>query len=400
MIFGRPEHAYNVADLRELARRRLPKGVFEYLDRGAEDEVALALNRAALERIKLKPRAFMETPTHAQDIELFGQKYRMPIVIAPTGVAGIVWYEGELALARAAAKAGIAYTLAMGSTTALETIAQRSGNHQLWFQLYMSFADRARSLEVVERARIAGYRVLVVTVDRAGLANREYNLRNAYPMPEKPFRLTVGNTIDVLTHPRWFLGVLARYVLTSGLPRHLNMPRGAQATIMGLGLGGPARKKGSPVSLDDLRALRAAWPHALVVKGVMTPEDAVLAVECGADGVVVSNHGGRSLDCFQAPIDVLPQVVGAVGSRVPVLVDSGFRRGSDVVKALALGARAVLIGRATLYGVAAAGEAGADRALQLLRDEIDRTLGLIGCPDVGRLGPQQLHRGSASGAAS
>ena len=376
--------AYNIFDLRELALKRVPKGLFEFVDRGSEDEVALRNNRSAFERIKLRPRTLVDVSGRRQAITLFGKEQKMPIAIAPTGTAGLLWHEGEIALARAAKEAGIPFTLATGSMTAMERVAAEAGG-RLWFQLYM-WPDRSLSHKLVERAKAAGYEALVVTVDGPVAGNREYNLRNGFTVP---FTFTRGNVTDVLMHPRWFVGVLARYVLTTGMPRYENYPSELKQRITAAPMGRSMLKTDS-LNWDDLRALRKMWPGPLMVKGVLHPQDAALVADCGADGVIVSNHGGRNLDSSMAPINVLPEIVDAVGGRITVIVDSGFRRGSDVVKALALGARAVLIGRATLYGIAAGGHAGAARAIAIFREEIDRVLALIGCRSVAELGPQYL----------
>jgi len=376
--------AYEIADLRELARRRLPKGVFEFMDRGNGDEVALVNNREAFERIKLAPHALVDTSHRSQETTLFGNRHKMPIAIAPTGSAGLNWFEGEIALARAAATAGIPFTLATGSMTAMEKVAEQAGG-TLWFQIYMS-PDRSLSHGLVERANTAGYQALVVTVDTPVPPGREYNLRNGMTVP---FRFTHRNVTDVLIHPRWLATVLARYLVTSGMPRYENYPTAMKARITAAPMGRSMMVTDS-LTWDDLKDLRRIWPHRLIVKGILRAQDAVLAADCGADGVIVSNHGGRAVDSTMAPIEMLPSVVEAAGKRLTVMVDSGFRRGSDVVKALALGAAAVLIGRATLYGVAVAGEAGAARAIEIYRDEIDRVLGLIGCPGVSALSRDYL----------
>ena len=376
--------AYDIADLRAIARRRLPKGVFEFIDRGNGDEVALANNHAAFDRIKLAPHQLVDTSQRTQEITLFGKRHCMPMAIAPTGSAGLTWFEGEIALARAAKAAGIPFTLATGSMTALERVAQEAGG-TLWFQVYM-WPDRALSHGLIERAKKAGYEALMVTVDTPVPPGREYNLRNGMTIP---FRFTRKNVTDVLMHPRWLATVLARYLVTSGMPRYENYPTEMKARITALPMGRSMMVTDS-LTWDDLRDIRKRWPHALIVKGLMRAEDAQLAADCGVDGVLVSNHGGRAVDSTRAPIEVLPQVVEAVGDRVTVLVDSGFRRGADVVKALALGANAVLIGRPTLYGTAIAGEAGAARALDIYCDEIDKLLALIGCRSVAELGREFL----------
>jgi L-lactate dehydrogenase (cytochrome)/(S)-mandelate dehydrogenase len=371
--------AYNISDLREIAKRRLPKGVFEFVDRGTEDEVSLRHNLAFLKEIKLRPRTLVDVSGRRQDITLFGKRHEMPIAIAPTGSAGLTWYEGEIALARAAAAAGIPFTLATGSMTAMEKVAAVAGG-TLWFQLYM-WPDRSLSHKLVARANAAGFEGLVVTVDSPVPPSREYNLHNGFTLP---FSLTRRNAVDILSHPRWLLTVLSRYLLTTGMPRYQNYPTEMKQKITALPMGRSMQLNDS-LTWDDLRELRRRWPHRLMAKGVLTAQDAKLAADCGADAVIVSNHGGRVVDGTRAPIEVLPEVVEAVGKRVEVIVDSGFRRGSDIIKALALGARTVLIGRATLYGIAAGGEAGAARAIGLLREEIDRTLALLGCPSIDRL---------------
>jgi isopentenyl diphosphate isomerase/L-lactate dehydrogenase-like FMN-dependent dehydrogenase len=371
--------AYNIADLREIARSRLPRGVFEFVDRGTEDEVSLRHNFEALRKIRFRPRTLVDVSGRSQAIELFGKRHEMPIAIAPTGSAGLTWYEGEIALARAAAAAGIPFTLATGSMTAMEKVAAEAGG-TLWFQLYM-WPDRSLSHKLVERARAAGFEGLVVTVDSPVPPSREYNLHNAFTLP---FSITRRNAADMLSHPRWLLTVLSRYLVTTGMPRYQNYPTEMKQKITALPMGRSMALNDS-LTWDDLHELRRLWPHRLMAKGVLTAEDAKRAADCGADAVIVSNHGGRVVDGTRAPIEVLPEVVDAVGRRVDVIVDSGFRRGSDIVKALALGARAVFIGRATLYGTAAGGESGAARAIALLREEIDRTLALLGCTDVSTI---------------
>ena len=377
--------AYNIADLRRMALKRVPKGLFEFVDRGTEDEVALRNNRAVFERIRLKPRNLVDVSKRSQEVTLFGKKHKMPLVIAPTGTAGLMWYEGEIALARAAADAGIPFTLATGSMTAMERVAEEAGG-TLWFQLYM-WPDRSLSHKLVDRARAAGYEALVVTVDGVVPGNREYNLRNGFTIP---FTFTRGNIMDVLMHPRWFSGVLIRYLLTTGMPRYQNYPTDIKYRITAGPMGRSSMRNDS-LNWDDLRALRKLWPHRLLVKGLLHPQDAVTAADCGADGVIVSNHGGRNLDTVISPIEALPEVVDAVGKRVTVLVDSGFRRGTDIAKALAMGAQAVMIGRSTLYGVAAGGEEGARRAISLFRGEIDRVIALLGCNSVADLSTEHLH---------
>lgn len=377
--------AYNIFDLREIAKRRLPKGLFEFVDRGTEDEVSLKNNRAVFERIRLKTHTLVDVSARNQGVTLFGRQHKMPILIAPTGIAGLLWHEGEIALARAAKEAGIPFTLATGSMTAMEKVAEQAGG-TLWFQLYM-WPDRSMSHKLVARARAAGFEALVVTVDGVASGNREYNLRNGFTIP---FSFTRKNVTDVLMHPGWLVNVLAKYVFTTGMPRYENYPSEIKYKVTAKPMG-RSQMRNDSLNWDDLRDLRKMWPGRLIVKGILHPQDAVMAADCGADGVVVSNHGGRNLDTAISPIEVLPEVVDAVGKRLTVLVDSGFRRGTDVVKALALGAHAVQIGRSTLYGIAASGLPGAQRALGIFREEIDRVMALIGCRSVAELSPELLH---------
>ena len=377
--------AYNIFDLRDQALKRVPKGLFEFVDRGTEDEISLRNNRAVFDRIKFKPRTLIDVSKRNQEITLFGHKQKMPICIAPTGTAGLMWHEGEIALARAAKEAGVPFTLATGSMTSMERVAAEAGG-RLWFQLYM-WPDKTMSHKLVERARAAGYEALVVTVDGAVSPNREYNLRNGFTIP---FTFTRKNITDVLMHPRWLLGVLAKYMMTTGMPRYENYPSEIKYKVTAAPMG-RSQMKNDSLNWEDLKVLRKMWPGTLILKGIAHPHDAVKAADCGCDAVVVSNHGGRNLDGSMAPLEALPDVVDAVGKRLPVIVDSGFRRGSDVVKALALGASAVLIGRATLYGVAAGGYDGATRAIDLFREEISRVMALLGVNSVEELGPELLH---------
>jgi isopentenyl diphosphate isomerase/L-lactate dehydrogenase-like FMN-dependent dehydrogenase len=377
-------NAYNIHDLRDIALKRVPKGLFEFMDRGTEDEVSLRNNREVFDRIRFRTRTFRDVSKRTQEATLFGVKHKMPMVIAPTGTAGLMWYEGELALARAARAAGIPFTLATGSITAMERVADEAGG-ELWFQLYL-WPDRSLSHELVNRAKAAGYKALIVTVDGVSAGNREYNIRNGFTIP---FSYSTRNLLDMLGHPRWLFGTMMRYLVTTGMPMYANYPAAAKAK-MTKGPMGRSSLRTDSIKWEDFDALRKIWPHKLIVKGMLDPEDASTAVDHGADGIVVSNHGGRNLDGIASPIEVLPEIADAVGSRATVFMDSGIRRGTDVVKALALGADAVLVGRSTLYGVAAGGEMGAARALEIYRDEIHRVLALLGVNSLAELGPEFL----------
>lgn len=386
---GNPSaRAYNIHDLRELARRRLPRALYEFVERGTEDDVAIRNNREAFERIKLRPRVLRDVSGRTLEVDLFGRKQKMPLGIAPTGMAGLLWHEGEIALARAAAEAGIPFSLSTGSITGLERVAAEAGG-RLWFQLYL-WKDRKLSYQLVERAAAAGYEALLVTLDTVVMPNREYNLHNGLT---QPYSITLKNALDNLTHPGWLAAVMLRYVLKGGIPRFENYPAELKRSITAQPLmtsSLAASLKPDSLTWDDLRTLRKLWRGPLIAKGILHPQDAVLAADCGADGVLVSNHGGRNLDSAIATIDALPEIVDAVGHRLTVLADSGFRRGSDIVKALALGAKAVLVGRGTLWGIAADGERGAARALQLYREETLRVMAFLGCSAVSELGPHYL----------
>jgi isopentenyl diphosphate isomerase/L-lactate dehydrogenase-like FMN-dependent dehydrogenase len=392
---GQLDRCYNIADLRELARKRLPKGVFEYVDRGAEDEIAVAENRRAFERIKLRTRFLVDLSKRDMGVTLFGKRAELPLAISPTGITGVCWYQGEIALAKATAAAGVPFTLATNSITAIETVAKEVQDARLWFQLYM-WKEEKYSYELVRRARDAGFEALVVTIDFALGNNREYNKRNGFSVP---FRLSPRAVSDMVLHPRWLGGVIFRYLATTGMPRHENYPEQYRHRIT------TGHKGGSPMrhlsmTWDDIARLRDAWPGVLIVKGILRAEDAVLAVEHGADGIIVSNHGGRALDSAAPTIDILPEIVAAVGDRTTIILDSGIRRGGDMVKALALGAKAVMSGRATLYGASAGGQEGAEKALSILGKEFEKVMAYVGCRTVAEVGPDILAKTPASGESA
>jgi isopentenyl diphosphate isomerase/L-lactate dehydrogenase-like FMN-dependent dehydrogenase len=376
--------AYNIDDLRRMAQCRLPRVAWDYLERGAEDDLTMTANRKALERIAFRPRTLVDVSNRSLQHSLFGNTYTAPFGIAPTGAAGLYCHDADVALARAAAAAGVPFVLSTASFVAMERVAREAAGHK-WFQLYMS-KDRAAAERLVKRALAAGFEALVVTTDVPVGANREYNLRNGFAIP---FRINARNVVDGVMHPRWLTGVFLKTLLSDGIPRFRNVDSEEGGRIVAKDLSA-FRARRDALDWSDIAWLRTIWPHKLLVKGILVAEDARLALTNGADGVVVSNHGGRQLVGARAAIDALPEIVEAVGGKMAVLFDSGVRRGADIVKALALGADFVFFGRATLYGASVDGERGVARALEIMRSETDRVMALIGCGRVDDLGRDYL----------
>ena len=364
--------AHSVTAMRELARRRLPRLVFDFVDGGADDERALRRNEAALGEARLLPRPLTGTNARDQSIELFGQRLSMPVLIGPTGLAGMVWPRGEADSARAAAAADTVYVMSHASTVSIEDLAREVGGH-LWMQVFV-YRDRGLTRTFVERAHAAGYKALVVTVDNQVPGWRERDLRNGFTVP---LQLGGRNLLDIALHPGWLWRMsqtprftFANYTELEGKHDVMSM-----AARMGQLLD-------PGVSWPDIEWLRGLWDRPLLIKGILHPEEARRAIALGVDGLIVSNHGGRQLDSAPASFEALPGVLDAAAGRVPVLMDGGVRRGSDVIKTLALGARACLIGRPQLWGLAAAGEEGVSWVLACLRAEIDRAMALCGCERV------------------
>jgi isopentenyl diphosphate isomerase/L-lactate dehydrogenase-like FMN-dependent dehydrogenase len=367
----------NIEDLRTRARYRLPKVVFDYIDGGAEAEITLRGNLRAFDEITFRPRHAVAVPKCDLRTTVLGFDLSMPVLLAPVGYCRVMHPAGEVAAARAAGDAGTAYILSTVSGHRLEDVKAASAG-PVWYQLYLT-GGREAAEDALHRALAVGYSVLVITVDTTVIGMREREVRGGM---EELLRGTVWSKIPFLlqfmARPRW----LSRFLLDGGLPV---MPNIVTAE-------GPLRVSHAHTALrsgafgwEDLEWIREIWHGPIVVKGVLTAEDARRSVDQGAGAVVVSNHGGRQLDGAPASLQVLPEIVAAVGHKVEVLMDSGIRRGSDIVKALCLGARAVLCGRAYAYGLGAAGEAGVTRALEILRDDLERTLRLLGCSSVREL---------------
>jgi (S)-mandelate dehydrogenase len=381
------DQCYNIFDLREVAQRRLPKGIFEYVDKGTEDGISLAENREAFHRLKLHTHFLNDWSKRDLGTEIFGKRINLPFGIAPTGSAGLMWYQGEVELAKAAAAAGIPFTLAMGALTSLEEVTRAVPDARKWFQLY-PWEDEAGNYEMVTRARDLGWEALVVTIDHAPGRGREHNERNGFSFPFKP---NVTAAVDMMKHPGWLWRVMRKYVMNEGLPTNANYPDRYRFTVID-GKSRVSPKRFQAMTWDHIKKFREFWPRKLIVKSILSAEQARAAVDAGADAIVVSNHGGRAFDSAIATIDVLPEVVAAVGDRCTVILDSGIRRGSDIVKALALGAKMVLVGRATLYGTACGGQEGAARAIKILSDEMERSFGYVGARSVSEIGPHIFAR--------
>ena len=378
-VARRSARAANVGDLRRIAKRRLPSGVFDYIDGAAEDELTSRRNRAAYQRVEFRPRVLRDVTTVDPRISLLGREMRFPLVLAPTGFTRIADPQGELAVARAAARAGIPYTLSTLATRSIEEVAAVSDG-SLWFQVYV-WKDRGLVKELIGRARAAGYETLVLTVDTAVFGKRERDLRRGFSLPPS---IGLDTIVDGIVHPAWTW-------------RFLRSEPIRFANVVGRGVGDGSDPvmlaEFIPTQFDpalswaDIEWMRSIWDGPIVIKGIQGIEDALLAVDAGAEAIALSNHGGRQLDGAPPPFEILPSVVEAVGGRVEIICDGGVRRGSDIVKAVALGATCCMAGRAYLYGLGAAGEAGVDQVLAMLEADVRRTMALCGVTSVADLTP-------------
>jgi L-lactate dehydrogenase (cytochrome) len=372
-----------IEDLRRIARRRLPRAIFEFIDGGAQDEVTLRRNCEDFQRILLVPRVLTDVSQRDQSVTLLGQTYRSPLILAPTGTPGVVWPNGAIAAALAADAAGVGFCLSTMSTSSIEEIA-RASKRPFWFQLYV-MRDRELGKSMMQRAKAAGCSALVITVDLQTQGQRDRDVRNGLTIPPQ---WRFASAVDFALHPGWVW-------------RLLTGPRITLANFAGSGKGGDlftiaefVNAQFDPsVTWKDIDWVRSVWDGPLALKGILDAEDARLAVEHGVQAVIVSNHGGRQLDGVPSAIAALPAVVDAVDGRAEVILDGGVRRGNDVLKALAIGAKACMIGRPFLYGLAANGGDGVRKALELLRAEIDVNLALL-----GRAGVKDLDRSAVSWA--
>lgn len=370
----------SIEDLRQLAMRRVPRSIFQYVDHGSFDEITLRRNRSDLEALCLRQRVLIDVQRQSMATRILGAPAAMPLVIAPTGMAGLVHGDGEILAARAAAAHGIPFCLSTVSICSIEQVRAATGT-PFWFQLYV-MKDRGFTAELMDRAEAAGCPVLMMTVDIPVSGLRRRDAKNGLAVPP---RLTLANALDMAGKPRWVLGVLRAGKFGFG-----NLT-GIVERSKGLGFAQwMATQFDASVTWKDIELIRRRWKGKLIIKGIMEPEDARQALALGADALVVSNHGGRQLDGAASTISALPRVVDAVGSGCEVLFDSGVRSGQDILKGLALGARAALTGRAFLYGLGALGEAGVKRALAIMGTELQVTQALTGCNDIRDAGPHLL----------
>lgn len=374
-MFERPlARQGNIYEIREAARRRLPSPLFDFVDGGAEDEWTLRRNTAAFDRWALTPRTLVDVGTIDLRTEILGHRIDWPVMLGPTGMSRLFHPEGERAITRAAAKAGTIYTLSTMSSFSIEEVARLTPAAK-WFQVYC-FRDRELTREFIVRAAEAGYTGLVITVDVPVPANRERDRRSGMTIPPK---FTLGSLSRFALHPGWVLEYLRNPPPVLANVAHKIADGSASATSL---MGYINRQFDPSVTWSDVEWMVDQWKGPVIIKGLLHPEDARQAAAIGARGIVVSNHGGRQLDGATSSLDALPRILDAAGDRLEVIFDSGIRRGTHVVKALALGAKAVMVGRAYLYGLCAGGEAGVDRALNLLKAEIARDMALIGAQTI------------------
>jgi L-lactate dehydrogenase (cytochrome) len=370
-------------DLRQLARRRVPRAIFDYVDRGSYDELTLNDNRRDLMALRLRQRVMVDVSRRSLECTLLGEKAAMPVALAPTGLTGLMHARGEILAAQAAEAAGIPFTLSTMSICSIEDVAAHC-RKPFWFQLYV-MRDRDFVSSLIRRARLAGCSALVLTADLQIQGQRHQDLKNGLSVPP---RLTAANLLDLACKPAWSIRqLLGRRTSFGNLAGFL--PKQEKQTSMGQWI---MSQFEPAMSWDDVAWIKAQWPGKLIIKGLLDPEDARLAVDAGADAIVVSNHGGRQLDGAISSIAALPAIVEALDGRTEILFDGGVRTGQDVLKALALGAQGVMIGKAFLYGLGAMGKEGVALALALIRKELDISMALTGSCDVTKVGPELLYR--------
>ena len=372
------QDAINIEDLRQIAQKRLPRFVFSYVDGGSGDERTLARNLDALSQWRFRPRTLIDVSSRDTSGSVLGGPAKMPVIVGPTGLNGLSWRNGDLEMAQASAITGVPFAASTVCMSLLEDVREQAGG-RLMFQAYV-FKERQITDALIERAREAGFETLIITSDFPVAGKRERDYRSGM-LPKQQFPLSTK--LNILMHPRWVASV------ATNRPRFVNVERelgpGKDVNnFVGHGMFDPS------LNWDDLKRFRDRWPGKMLLKGVLRAEDALRAVGMGLDGVVLSNHGGRQLDSAISGLDALPDVAAAIGGKASIIVDGGIRRGSDIAKAIALGAEAVILGRAPVYGLAAGGREGAIKALEILQEELDTTLALTGCRSIKDLSPDLL----------
>ena len=373
---------YNIDDLRELAKRRIPAALFDYIEGYAEDGVTCKNNRKAFDSYKLIPRILVDVNKVSLKTKLFNNEIASPLVLAPTALSRLFHYKGEHAVANAAAKAGLIYTLSTLSSVSIEEIAQANGPR--WFQIYC-YKDREITRNMIRRAKAAGYSAVCLTVDANIGGNREQDLRNGLTIPPK---LNLTTILNSLKHPTWLWQIATSAPITAA-----NVHKEGSGIKQAISLLQYASEQLDPsLTWKDIAWIRDEWDGTLIIKGILSIDDARQAVDFGADGIVLSNHGGRQLDHTPATIDILPEFVTVVGDKCDIIIDGGIRRGTDIIKAIALGAKACMIGRPYLYGLAADGQSGAGKAIDLLQSEIYKSMQLLGCQSIQDLDASYVQR--------
>jgi L-lactate dehydrogenase (cytochrome) len=373
----------DIEDLRRLSKKRIAKAIFDYVDRGSYSEATLRANRADLESLTLRQRVAIDVDRRSTRTTMIGQEVAMPVALAPTGLTGLNWADGEMLAARAAERFGVPFCLSTMSICSIEDVAS-AVTRPFWFQLYV-MRDRGFAASLIERAKAAGCSALVLTLDLQVQGQRHQDIKNGLAVPP---RLTVGSFFDILLKPSWMLNVLMGRRKSFGNLEG-RIPNAGSLSTLSQWIAG---QFDPTLSWKDVEWVRGLWGGKIILKGILDPEDAKIAASTGADAIVVSNHGGRQLDGASSSIRALPEVVDAVGGSVEVLFDGGIRSGQDVLKALALGAKGTMIARAFLYGLGAMGEKGVTRSLEIIRDELDVTMALCGLRDVKDASPAILKK--------
>lgn len=373
---GKPVSEGKFLDFNEMRResqRRLPRAIFDYIDRGTEAETALSALRHGFDRRRIVQRALIDVTNPDISVEILGKRYPRPLIIAPTALAGLVRYNGELEISQGAGDAGLPYCAATQASTRIEDIARIALDTDLWFQLY-PWRDRQETLRLLDRVSAQNIETLLVTVDTPGPVKKIHNRRNGFTIPLKP---NLKLALDIARHPGWCFNVMGRYLMTRGMPSFDNYP-GEVRTAITRSINDPRFALETNFGSETIKAIRDYWKGKLIIKGIQHPEDAKAALALGADGVSISSHGGRNIDSLALPIRILPDIRAAVGGKMAIFADSGVRRGSDIAKLIGAGADAILCGRTFLWALAAGGRAGIRHATDMLTDELRTFMAFAG----------------------